>query len=113
MTVTYFPGRAIPSEDSTGERQHRQEIARAAASAMKGQTNNTLSLTLDANATTTTITDARISIATAVLLSPMTAHAAAEIGAGTLWIVPAAGVAVVNHANSAQADRTFQAALVG
>ena len=113
MTQTYYPARPRPQEDMPDERQHRRQLAQQLKSVISGQVDCTLLVTLGASVATTTITDSRISIMTAVLLSPMTAHAAAEVAAGGLYIVPAAGAAVVNHANNAQTDRTFQCALIG
>jgi hypothetical protein len=93
--------------------QHLRQIAQQLGGTIKGRVDCTLSVTLDPSVATTTITDARISLQTAVLLSPTTPHAAAEIAAGGLYIVPAAGAAVVHHANNAQTDRTYQCALLG
>jgi len=113
MTQTYSPGRPLVQEDMADADQHRRQIARVVNLAMRGQTNNGLTLTLDPGVATTTITDARISLQTAVLMMPATASAATEIGNGTLWVVPVAGSAVVHHANSGVADRVFAVALVG
>lgn len=73
-------------------------------------------LTLTANAASTTLTDARLTYFSAVVFMPMTANAAAEIGAGTLYVLQAnmkTGVWVITHANNAQTDRTFRLAFIG
>ncbi len=81
-----------------------------------GHINVTLAVTLVANAASTLITDARIGIRTALLFMPQTAHAAAELAAGTLYVPAAAilkGSATLSHANNAQADRTFIVVIIG
>ena len=113
MTQTYYAARPRVQEDMPDDRQHRRQLAQRMNTTIGGRIDCTLSVTLDANVATTTITDARISLMTAVVLVPATANAAAEIGAGGLYVVPADGAAVIHHANNAQTDRTFQAALVG
>jgi hypothetical protein len=81
---------------------------------MRGKTNNTGTVTLAANAATTTVLDPRIDGQTVMLLQATTANAAAEMGNGTIfWSVPTAGSVVINHANNAQVDRTFLFALIG
>lgn len=114
MSQRYYAGRDLPPEDDTNERKHRQALARGVRSAMRGQSNNTMSVTLDANVPTTTIVDPRISISTALVMTPVTAHAAAEMASGNLWVEPPVKeTAVIHHTNSVQSDRTFQVALVG
>jgi hypothetical protein len=42
------------------------------------------------------------------LLSPLTVHAAAELGNGTIYVSAVAnGAFTLTHANNVQADRTF------
>lgn len=113
MTQTYFPARPKPQEDMPDERQHRRQLAQQLTTTIQGRIDCTLSLTLTANVASTTITDSRISLSTAVLAMPTTANAAAEIGAGTMYFTPSAGQCVVTHANNAQIDRTFTMALIG
>lgn len=82
--------------------------------AMNGKINTTGTVTLTANAATTTITDSRIGRTTKVFLVPTTANAANAL-ATTYQTFPNASVesAVLNHANNAQTDRTFAYALLG
>ena len=69
-------------------------------------------LTLAPGVTTTTINDARIGGTSVILLQPMTANAAAAIP--TTWIsTPGKTTVTINHANSAQTDRTFQYVIIG
>lgn len=68
-------------------------------------------LTLTAGAASTTLTHPMIRFNAPILLQPTTANAAAEIGAGTIFLPEASrnnGSAVFTHANNGQTDRTFR-----
>lgn len=106
-------GRPRVSEFQPDEGQHRRQIARALNEALAGRLDCTKLVTLTEDVTTTTVTDARININTAVLAMPTTANAAAEIGAGGMYFTTANGSVVVTHANNAQTDRTFMLAFIG
>lgn len=81
---------------------------------MQGHMNTDLEVTLTANAATTVITDPRLSIHTVILFCPLTANAAAEIGAGTLYVSARdSETATLTHANNAETDRDFVLSLVG
>lgn len=112
-TQVYGPGRPLAQEDMPDERQHRRQLARTVNLAMRGQSNNSMQVTLAASVATTTVIDARLSINTALHLIPLTADAAAEVAGGALYVVPAAGQAVIHHANAASTDRTFMASMIG
>ena len=76
----------------------------------------TLKVTLTANAASTTVTDERLSYYSAVVFDPMTANAAAELAAGTLYVTQTNrmnGAFTLTHANAASADRTFRMAILG
>ena len=65
--------------------------------------------TFTPSASSTTFTDARITPTSALIPQPTTANAAAAIN--TWWIAEGSrvpGIVTVNHANNAQADRTFR-----
>jgi hypothetical protein len=81
---------------------------------MQGHINTDLEVTLTANQTTTVITDPRLSVHTVIGFCPLTANAAAEIGAGTLYVsARSSETATLTHANNAQTDRDFVLSLVG
>jgi bifunctional N-acetylglucosamine-1-phosphate-uridyltransferase/glucosamine-1-phosphate-acetyltransferase GlmU-like protein len=81
---------------------------------MRGKTNNFGALTLTANASSTVLTDANIGGSSVILLSPVTANAAAEVGAGTIYPgAPGNQAVTINHANNAQTDRSFNYVVVG
>lgn len=64
--------------------------------------------TLTANVASTSLQDSRIGVTSFIQFMPTTANAASEIGAGTLYVsARAEGVATLNHANNAQADRAY------
>lgn len=87
-----------------------EEIAIAVQRIMRGETNNAGSVTLTANVASTAVTDQRVGVNSVIVFAPRTANAAAEIGAGTMYIDTADigdGTFTITHANNAQADRTF------
>ncbi len=63
-------------------------------------------VTLTANATSTTVSNAAILPTSAITMSPVTPHAGND-GATTSW-VPGTGQFVITHANNPRTDRTFQ-----
>lgn len=72
-------------------------------------TNGSVSLTADGAATSTTVdlSDRRICAPEShVTLTPTNAAAATEVGAGSLYVVPARGQFVIHHSASGSA-RTF------
>lgn len=85
-----------------------REIRYAIALAFGGRTGL---VTLTASVASTTLTNPLIRFDSPILLQPTTANAAAEIGAGTMYISETGrvnGSAVIVHANNAQTDRTFR-----
>ena len=94
-----------------------QEVATAVNQALRGKINSLDSVTLTANAASTTVADERIGASTVVLLMPQTANASAEVGAGTIYIKPSDYVLKtsykITHANNAQTDRIFGVAILG
>lgn len=81
--------------------------------ALGGRLNISETVTLDANADTTTLTDPLIIAGSHIFCTPETANAKAE---GHPYIPPAtvtAGQAVLHHTNSAQVDRTYRYSVVG
>lgn len=80
----------------------------------RGKMNVVLPTTLKANSTITTVIDNRIGILSSILFSPITANAAAEMAAGTLYVSSQTeGSAVLTHADNAQTDRTFNLVVLG
>ena len=107
---TYLP----PPVDAEDEADHRKRLAQAIQDVMAGKVNVTKTVTLTANAASTTLEDPRIGATTATILVPTTANAAAALGVTYQTYQNAtAEQAVINHANNAQTDRTFVAVLIG
>jgi hypothetical protein len=86
------------------------------ANTVAGCINSTTSITLTANAASTTLTDPNLTPEKFVNWDPLTANAAAELAAGTMYVLTAnrgAGSWTVTHANNAQVDRTFKVLIIG
>lgn len=80
--------------------------------AVAGKINVLGEITLDANAATTTLSDALITQASFIGLMPMSANAAAAMA--SLFFAPSAtGSVVISHTNNGQSDRTFRYAVLG
>lgn len=91
-------------------------LAQAVRMLAEGRGNAVGNATLAANAASTTVTHNLISPLGAIVLTPRTANAAAEIGNGTLYIPSATqttGSFVIQHANNAQTDRTYRWYCIG
>lgn len=85
-------------------------IVQAVRELFAGRGNAFGTFTLETSATTTTVAAPNCAAGSPIFLSPQTAHAAAEIGNGTIYVAPSdvsAGQFVVTHASNSQADRTF------
>lgn len=73
-----------------------------------GRTNAAGSVTLAANATSTTLAAPNCAAGSSVFLTPATANAAAEIKNGSLYVSAVAnGAFTLTHANNSQTDRRF------
>ena len=80
----------------------------------QGRSNATGSVTLTENAATTAVTNDNFAPGSTVYFTQTTANAAAEIGAGTMYVsARAKGTFTITHANNAQTDRTFLYAILG
>ena len=77
-----------------------------------GRSNNVGKVTLNVSAATTSVNFMACSSASCVVLSPLTADAAAAIPTTYISSVFNGGF-VITHANNAQADRTFTFAAIG
>ncbi len=107
---------ALPSVIPKGAdlREAWRRIADFGNAVLRGGVNNVLDITLLPNGATTTITDNRIGGTTRPTLQAMSANAAAEVGAGTIWVdTPGKYTVVIHHANNAQTDRNFSMMLGG
>jgi hypothetical protein len=83
---------------------------------MQGKSNNYGSVTLTANAASTTVTESagRISSNAVILFMPTTANAA--VANQTMYVsatAPNSNTFTITHANNAQTDRTFRYVIIG
>jgi hypothetical protein len=79
---------------------------------LQGKLNNTGTVTLTANSTTSTLTDPRIGINSVISFMPTTSNAAGALG-GLYVSARGDGTATLTHANNAQADRSFAYTITG
>lgn len=86
-------------------------IAEVVNQVIDGKINSLGSLTLTANAASSTITDSRIGPSSYIGLMPTTASAAAALA--TTYFACGDGSATVHHTNNAQTDRTFRYVILG
>ncbi len=89
-----------------------EQVVNAVNAILRGRSNATGTVTLTAGATSTTISDARISADSVLLLSPQTANAAGAV-ATTRQGATDNGSVVIDHANTATVDRTFKYVICG
>lgn len=89
-----------------------REIAERINALILGRINTVGTVTLVANATTTTVTDENAHRQVAPILIPTTANAAAAL-ATTYVSARGSGTFTLTHANAATTDRTFIYVLLG
>ena len=87
-----------------------RNVAEVINNAMNGKTNNTGTVTLRASNTTTTITDERLGFDSVILLSPLTATAAAQ---APYVSTKAKGSIIITHTSVASTDLNFDYIIVG
>ena len=82
----------------------------------RGHIECTVMLTLTANAASTVLSDPRLSTQSSLSFDPITANAATEKAAGTLYALEAGrgtGAVTITHANNGQTDRTYIVKILG
>lgn len=111
MTISSYP---VAPETDANEAEHRRKLAKIINSVRGGKMNAVSTVTLTANASSTTLTDSRLTVQSYIGLMPQTANAATALA--TTYI-PAStmlkGSAVIQHANNAQTDRAFTLVIIG
>lgn len=92
--------------------EHRRQIAIVLNNSLDGKLNSTGSITLSANATTSTLADRRLGIDSVISFMPTTANASAGI---TSLYVSSQGkqTATLTHANNGQTDKTYKYIIIG
>ncbi|MCX8501392.1 MAG: hypothetical protein ORO03_06840 [Alphaproteobacteria bacterium] len=105
------PYDSVP-ETLSDETLHRRRLATALNLLLVGKMNVSTDLVLRVAATETPIIDARISLQSVLLFTPMSGSAAAELG--SLFVASqASGSAVVQHSSSSALDRKFRLVILG
>ncbi len=104
----------MPAYVLSPEEKDRRKINTAINQLAQGRSNAVGSVTLAANVGTTTVKAENCGAGSVVLLSALSAHAAAEIGNGTIYVsAVSAGTFTLAHANNAQTDRVFAYVCLG
>lgn len=112
MTIQPFPHLKQPPADPRGLLSWLRELWTAVNQIRQGKIDNVTEVTLTANVATTTLTDYRLSVQSVLCFMPTTANAAAELP--TLYVgTRTSGSCIINHANNANADRTFGVSILG
>lgn len=93
-------------------KEQRTEIVTEALNDLaEGRLNNGGVVTLAAGAASTTVSRVGVAVGDFLGFMPLTSNAAAEIGAGTMYVL-AANITknqfIITHANNGQTDRTFR-----
>lgn len=101
-----------PVDYSTNIPEWCRKIARSVIGLMDGKHNATGSVTLTANAATTTLSDRRLTATSVVTFMPKTANAAGALG-GLYVTGRTNGSCTLNHASNAQADKQFDYVVAG
>ena len=90
----------------------QRAVAEIVNGIMNGKTNNTGTITLNSSSTSTTLTDARISAESVIIMTPMSLNAAKEFG--TCYISARTnGSATISHQNTGHADLNYTYIVVG
>jgi hypothetical protein len=90
------------------------QITAATTTTLSGSLAHTGSVTFAANATSTTVSDTNVTANSVILLTPLTADAAALESIGWQISQRTAGTSfVVTHASSPATDRQFQYTIIG
>ena len=91
-----------------------RETANVVNLLVDGKINAAGEVTLAASTASTTVTDYRVGSESVVVFTPTAANAAAEQGAGTMYLSARSKQSfTITHANNAQTDRTFIYLVIG
>jgi len=112
MSVRQYP--EVPkrwvTSDEKGSNEHLFVVALAVRGLLVGQSNNLLEVTLTPDATTTTVSDARIGGTSKAFMTACSASASLATG---LWVEASLGAFTIHHDSSSEVDREFCIAFHG
>lgn len=110
-----IPVRSPPNPNLKNQAEFNRQSASVLRLILQGKINATRdSITLAANADTTTINDPAISYYSILLFMPQTANAVVSLP--TIYVPQATqidGQAVLHHLKNAQSDRTYRMVIIG
>lgn len=109
--ASHAAGAALNTLPPTGATE--RQIHQAIRELIEGRSNAVGTVTLTANATTTTVSAVTVNRNAIVLLSPQTANAAAALATTYVTVAAGGGSFVITHANNAQTDKTFGYLVIG
>ena len=91
------------------EDEHRRLLAQSIGGLLDGRSFNAGSVTLTASTATTVVSDRRAGVDSVITFMPKTANAAAEIGAGSMYVSARGDESfTITHASNAQTDRDWE-----
>lgn len=108
--MSYFLPAADAPPDPEGVRSFFRGLSRCVRDIMIGKTNNIGTVTLTANAASTTLSDANIRVTSVIVFDPKTATAWTAYQAASFRVLAtgrADGSQTIAHNNTADADKTF------
>jgi hypothetical protein len=111
VTSATVPSYANAPSESTSPKEHARQTATVLNRLMQGKGNTSGTFTLVPNVEKTYLRDDRLAPESVMQLDAMTASAAAEKAAGTIFVLEADRQArqwLITHANDAADDRTFR-----
>lgn len=93
---------------------HRRELVTYLEQVQIGHIACTGEVTLNANSSTTTVTDSRVGPKSAIILCPLTQNASSEVSGGPFYISSRGKQTfTITHRNTAAVDKTFTYAVLG
>jgi hypothetical protein len=108
---SYHPSVPLNSND---EKLHRRQIASTVNNMMQGHINCTLTITLNASATSTIVSDARIGATSAIIPAMATTlDGATAIKNGIYVANIMTGSATINHVSNSAIDQTITLIIIG
>jgi hypothetical protein len=102
----------VPADTGLNTKNYIVRVGRAVNEALRGNISATIKVTLCVDDITSTVSDTRIGPWTAVMLVPLTPHAA-DLLPYVSFDTPVRGTATINHARTPYPDCTYLACLIG
>lgn len=117
FSIAPVGGGSVDTLKEAANRNWVRQIVDVVNNTLRGKMNVVLKITLRAGFATTVITDSRIGPFSALLLQPLTAHAAGALYSATSVLADLTtqrdGAVTLNHVNDANADKTFNLVIIG